>query len=138
MLITINDTSLLIDREEKVPVRRCALPFCSTTLKLISTSVSANHHDPLMQTLLNSILSESWILICINNNIYLSLPTCSPSLHEAFFSSLSSNNAEGVRTVLNQVSWTEEASATIENLLNAKVFATCLDSKVYILWCSML
>ena len=57
--------------------------------------------------------------------------TCSPSLHESFYSSLYSNNAEGVRTVLDQVSWTEEASIALENLLNAKLSAICLDSKVY-------
>ena len=61
----------------------------------------------------------------------LSLPNVhSPSLHEAFFSSLHSNDAEGVRHVLNQIEWTEEASTMMEDLLNNNIGVLCLDSKV--------
>ena len=54
----------------------------------------------------------------------------SPSLHEVFFSSLNSNNGEGVRSVLNQVEWTEEASTMIETIINSNLYTYCLDSKV--------
>lgn len=58
------------------------------------------------------------------------LSYCRPSLHDAFHSSLLSNNAEGVRNVLDQVDWTDEASTMIESVLNTKFSAICLDSKV--------
>lgn len=54
----------------------------------------------------------------------------SPSLHQAFYSSLLSNNAQGMRTVLDQVAWTEEASVEMETLLSTKLTAFCFDSKV--------
>ena len=34
-------------------------------------------------------------------------------------------------TVLDQVEWTEEASTSIEQIMNGDFFAFCLDSKVY-------
>ena len=88
-----------------------------------------------MRALLNSILSEFTNSFINSYSKFDSLivSTCSPSLHGAFYSSLSSNNAEGVRAVLDQVSWTEETSTSIENLLNAKQSSICLDSKVIII-----
>ena len=73
----------------------------------------------------------SYQLVCtyfISHLIILCV--CSPSLHDTFFSSLHSNNAEGVRHVLNQVEWTEEASTMMEDLLNNNIDTLCLDSEV--------
>ena len=124
-----------LHREEKAHVKRCVLHFCFTILKLTLTFVPANLHRPLMLASLNSILSKYTLTLTINDSIIFIVIIYSPSLHEVFYSSIYSNNAEGVRTVLDQVSWTEEASIALENLLSAKLSAICLDSKVLLqLW----
>ena len=51
----------------------------------------------------------------------------SPSKHTRFFTSLEMQDSDASQVILDQVDWTDEASARLESLIGSNAAAICLD-----------